>query len=687
MPSSFSKSNGTYAALAVGAVAVTYAGTHAYKSRIQRKYDDGIDLKNQTVEVDPVEHIRRCTFYKDIDIFSFYKTILPTVETLGDVFYNGYLTSKNGPCIGNIDPVNKTAELQWMSYSMALERIRLIGSHLWTEAKLTPMKSTVAIISLNRPEYAFVEHACYMYGFTVLGLYTTYDSSTILSLLEKTQTEVLVVDNLQRIESFRNQLLEKTYLKEILIMDDVRSNEYERIKNFPTILKTMQQSDVRSRPKIDPESIATFILTSGTTGEPKIAMLSHTNLLATLKGNNDRRQRAKIDAQPSNRHCSFLPMAHLYERLVLLHYFLHGSQIVFCPIPEKLFEYYPIVKPTNISMVPRILNKVYDTIMTEVGKSKIKRFLISQALHNEQPTLFSRFIFRKVKNLFGGEVFAMGTGSAPIPPEVLHFFRIALDIPIVEGYGQTESTAAGTITHVTDTSCGTVGSPVPSVEIKLIDVPNTNYQANNNQGEICIRGPTIFKGYYGDEKRTRETIDEGGWLHTGDVGEWTSNGALRIIDRTKHIFKLSQGEYIAPERLEDGYVRSRWVAQIFVDGISSESTVVAIVIPDEEYVRKQFRMANPNVSFQDLCKDEKLKETILADLKRLAKEYKYQYYETVSNIYLHPELFSQENGFITSTFKTRRTEARQYFHNIIHSLYEVRDKITKPTNVEQQSKL
>ncbi|CAF1162990.1 unnamed protein product [Adineta ricciae] len=380
-------------------------------------------------------------------------------------------------------------------------------------------------------------------------------------------------------------------------------------------------------------------------------------------------------------------MAHLYERLVLISNFLHGTQVVYCPVPEKVFEYYPHVQPTNIPTVPRVLNKVYDTIMTEVGKSKVKRFLISQALHNEQPTLFSRIIFRRVRNLFGGKTFAMLTGSAPITPEVLHFFRIALDIPIVEGYGQTESTAAGTSTHITDMSCGTVGSPVSSVEIKLIDVPGTNYRANNNQGEICIRGPTIFKGYYGDEQKTRETIDEGGWLHTGDVGEWTKNGALRIIDRTKHIFKLTQGEYIAPERLEDGYVRSRWVEQLFVDGISTESTVVAIVIPDKEYVEKKYAPKEGNRSFEDLCKDEKLKEIILADLKRIAKEYKYKYYETVSNIYLHPEPMSQENGLITSTLKTRRTAVRQYFQSIIQSLYQTPDHIQPSSTVDLQSKL
>jgi acyl-CoA synthetase (AMP-forming)/AMP-acid ligase II len=265
MPS-FSKSKGTYAALAAGAVVATYAGAQAYKSRMQPKYDDGIDLNNQTVEIDPVEHIRRCVFYKDMDIFSFPKTFYPTVQTLGDVFYHGYSASNNGPCIAYVDPTNKTEPLHWIPYSTALERIRFIGSHLWTEAKLTPMKSTVAIIALNRPEYSFVEHACYIYGFTVLALYTTYDPSTILSILDKTQADVLVVDDLDRIESFKNELLKLNHIKEILVMDDIATSSNDIIKSIPTVLKTMQQSDVRPRPDIDPESIATYILTSGTTG-------------------------------------------------------------------------------------------------------------------------------------------------------------------------------------------------------------------------------------------------------------------------------------------------------------------------------------------------------------------------------------------------------------------------------------
>lgn len=512
MPSSYSKSRGTYAAIAAGTVVAAYAGAKAYESRLEPVINERIDLNNQTVEIDPVEHIRRGVQYADIDIFSYYKTVCPNVQTLGDIFFRGYDNSTNGPCLTNVDLSNKAAPTNWISYGTALERIRYIGSHLWTNAKLIPMQSKVAILSSNRAEYIFVEHACYMYGFTVIGLYTTYDAKTVLSLLERMNTEVLVVDNLDRINSYKNELVRMNGLKEILVMDEIPAGENSKLQSIPSVLKPMQQADVRPLPKVDPESIATLILTSGTTGsmknsvflrscfafsgEPKLAMLSHNNLLATIKALIERRNRTIGNVNANHRHCSFLPTAHLYERINLIYYFMHGSQVAFCPIPERIFEYYPIIRPTVVSMVPRILNRVYDTIMTEVNKSKIKKFLITQALHNEKPSLFSRVIFRKVRDLFGGEITLMVTGSAPITPEVLHFFRIALGVPVLEAYGQTESTAAGTGTHISDASCGKVGAPGPVVEVKLIDVPDTNYRSNNNQGEVCIRGPTVFKGRY-----------------------------------------------------------------------------------------------------------------------------------------------------------------------------------------------
>ncbi|CAF4727324.1 unnamed protein product [Rotaria sp. Silwood2] len=159
-------------------------------------------------------------------------------------------------------------------------------------------------------------------------------------------------------------------------------------------------------------------------------------------------------------------------------------------------------------------------------------------------------------------------------------------------------------------------------------------------------------GYYNDEEKTRETIDQESWLHTGDVGEWTS-------------------AYVAPERLEDIYMRSRWVAQIFVDGISTEATIVAIVIPDEQYVQKNFKSTQVTMTFVELCREEKLKQIILSDLIRLAKENKLKYFETISNISLYSEPFSLKNSLLTMTLKTRRVNARKQFQTIIQSLYTI----------------
>ncbi|CAF3868924.1 unnamed protein product [Rotaria sordida] len=665
------KSRAAYTISIVRGVTVTYTNTRTYLTRIQQIHHDGIDLEQQSVEINPIEHIRRCTFYKDLDIWTLYKTICPNVRTLGDVLYEGCDASNNGPCVGIIQSTNSPDSIEWLSYSMVIEQSRMIGSYLWTLAKLTPIQSKVAIISSNRPEYLFVEQACYMYGFILVNFYTSYDSATIMNLLHRTKAEILVVDNIERIQSIQDDLLKNDHIKEIIIMDDIICGGHNKIRNMSSIFKTMKTNDIRERPIINPENIAIFIMTSGTTCEPKIVMLSHENLLAASKGNILRIERAKLKGSVTVRHCSILPLAHIFERFILLGVFLRGTQVVFCSVPEKLVEYFSIVKPTQLTVVPRILNKIYDTVMIEVSKSKIKQYLIQQALDSEESWWLSRLIFRKVKQLFGGELKAMFTGAAPITPDVLHFFRIALDIPIMTGYGQTESTACGTSTHAPDMSCGRVGSPVATVEIKLIDVPDMNYRSEMNQGEICIRGPTVFKGYYNDEEKTREAIDQEGWLHTGDVGEWISNGALRIIDRAKYIFKLSQGTYIAPERLEDIYIRSQWIAQIFVDGISTEATVVAIVIPDEQYVRKNFLSTQTTMTFLELCKEEKLKQIILSDLIRLAKENKLKYFETISNIYLHSEPFSLKNGLLTMTLKTRRMNARKQFQTIIQSLYNV----------------
>jgi long-chain acyl-CoA synthetase len=269
MLQSFIKSRTTHILFLRKIIPATQSNTFSYRTRIQRLYDDGINLKQQSVEINPIEHIRRCSLYKDVDLYSFYKTICPNVRTLGDALDEGNLASNDGPCVGYLQPSNGTESLQWLSYSTVIERSRCIGSYLWIKTKLIPMQSKVAILSSNRPEYLSVEQGCYMYGFIVVSLYTSYDPATIRSVLQRTGAEVLVVDSLNRIRSFQEELLNNKQIKEIIVLDEVTDERESKIRGLPSIFQTMKNTDITERPIVDPDSTGTFILTSGTTGETR----------------------------------------------------------------------------------------------------------------------------------------------------------------------------------------------------------------------------------------------------------------------------------------------------------------------------------------------------------------------------------------------------------------------------------
>lgn len=228
---------------------------------------------------------------------------------------------------------------------------------------------------------------------------------------------------------------------------------------------------------------------------------------------------------------------------------------------------------------------------------------------------------------------------------------------------------------------GHVGGPIGCVEIALYDVPEMGYKHTDTshrgmpcqgRGEICVRGPNVFKGYYKDEEKTKETIDSEGWLHSGDIGLWRLDGTLQIIDRKKNIFKLSQGEYVAPEKIENILTRSAYIAQCFVYGDSFQSALVAIVVPDEEVVRgwaKSNAGANETDSFALLCQNSSLKDTIMGDVERLSKENKLQGFETVKAIHLESTPFSADNDTMTPTFKLVRQKIRDQNERVINELY------------------
>lgn len=257
------------------------------------------------------------------------------------------------------------------------------------------------------------------------------------------------------------------------------------------------------------------------------------------------------------------------------------------------------------------------------------------------------------------------TGSAPIGKNVLQWYRSVLGCFVVEGYGGTENCGVCTMSLFGDTIPGHVGVPAPYTHIKLKDVPDMNYFASQGKGEICVKGASVFSGYYNEPEKTAEALTADGWQLTGDIGTWTDNGCLVIIDRKKNIFKLSQGEYIAPEKIEILYEKCPIVAQCFIYGNSMKATLVGVVVPDDLYVK---RVYGEDKDYTKLLASEEFNNDVMTAMKGVS-EGVLKGFECVRKIHISPELFSVDNGFATPTFKKKRNVIAQHFLPVFEKLY------------------
>jgi long-chain acyl-CoA synthetase len=382
-------------------------------------------------------------------------------------------------------------------------------------------------------------------------------------------------------------------------------------------------------------------------------------------------------------HISYLPLAHVMERVVFGCLTGLGSRIGFYQGDTlKLLDDVAELKPTIFCSVPRLYNRIYDKVWAGVkAKGGLAELLFKTGFSSKRSNLTSTtkhffwdaLVFGKVRARLGGRVRMMLSGSAPLLPEVMEFLRVAFGCEVCEGYGQTETSAGATITDIGDYSIGHVGAPFPCNEIALADIPEMGYTSKDQpfpRGEICFRGNNCFKGYYKLEEKTKETLDEDGWVHSGDIGMWDAQGRLKIIDRKKNIFKLAQGEYIAPEKVENIYVNNEYVAQSFVYGDSLQAMLVAVIIPDEE-VLKRWAAQNDlgGKSLQELCRSDVVRKFILTQLQAHGKSHDLKGFENVKAIYLDSELFSVENDLLTPTFKLKRHEVKKKYQKQIDAMY------------------
>ncbi|XP_025939864.1 long-chain-fatty-acid--CoA ligase 1 isoform X1 [Apteryx rowi] len=681
------------------------------------------DLAMQSVEVEGSEHARRSSLLNSDELLIYY---YDDVRTVYDIFRRGVHVSNNGPCLGSRKP---NQPYEWISYKEALDRAECVGSALLYRGFKPSQAQYIGIFAQNRPEWVIIEQGCYAFSMVVVPLYDTLGTEAITYIVNKADLSLVFCDKPDKAKLLLTSVEkgETPVLNTIVIMEPFGIDLVERGKKCGVEVFSLREIEELGRvhrqkpmpPK--PEDLAVICFTSGTTGNPKGAMITHQNIVSNTSAFVKATEKAFTPSSedilisflplahmferivevgislfyrtieiyfflqnacllnPSDTHYSFLPLAHMFERLVECVILCHGARIGFFQGDIRLLmDDLKTLQPTVFPVVPRLLNRMFDKIFGQANTS-LKRWMLDFASKRKEAELRSgiirnnsfwdKFIFRKIQASLGGKVRLMVTGAAPVSASVLTFLRTALGCQFYEGYGQTECTAGCSLSLPGDWTAGHVGAPMPCNIIKLVDVEEMNYLAVKGEGEVCVKGPNVFHGYLKDPEKTAEALDKDGWLHTGDIGKWLPNGTLKIIDRKKHIFKLAQGEYIAPEKIENVYLRSEPLAQVFVHGESLQAFLIAIVVPDPETLCSWAKKRGSEGSYEELCKNKDLKKLILEDMVRIGKESGLKSFEQVKDIAMHAEMFSIENGLLTPTLKAKRPELRKYFKSQIDELY------------------
>eukprot|EP00347_Sterkiella_histriomuscorum_P022663 403337627 len=647
------------------------------------------------------------------------------MQTILDLFNYALKKFPNHKFLGTRNQDKQGAPYEWKTYREIYEEteylargLRLMNLdaeivHVNDQTKKEELWRFMGIYVKNREEWAVMDLACMRSCITIVPFFENLGDTGLEYIINQTQLHTMTVETkgAQKLLDMIDQGKIPS-LKNIILMDEVEDefivdvkaqlkvNIY-RYRDIIEMSRTYQLKIWIQEPTAD--TIYMFCYTSGTTGEPKAAMLAHSSFVA-----NQHLHDYGLDSQlnETDIHFSYLPYAHTYEQLILVRCLITGMSCgFFSGDMTQLFADIQTLKPTFLAVVPRILIRVYTKVIEgiyEKGGFALKLFIkaVETKLNNLNKhgilthPVYDKLIFKKIRDIFGGNLKQICTGSASLDPKIFEFFKIAMGFNIQEGYGQTEACGAGTITKVFDVQksqnngeqplLGHVGGVVPLNKFRLKDIPEMNYYHTDNppRGELQLQSSALFKGYFKNPEKTKEMLSEDGWLNTGDVVSVLPNGALKIIDRANNIFKLSQGEYIAPEKLQNIYSQVPIISQIYVYGDSSRSYLVAVAVPDMTQI-EYWVISNGLEMTHDILENEDLKIFILRLLCKKHCEFKLSGLERIHKVHLTSTSFNQENGLVTPTMKLKRYNMREFFAKEIQEMYS-EDNVT--VNKKQEVK-
>lgn len=534
----------------------------------------------------------------------------------------------------------------------------------------------VALHAENSTEWIICDIAILSIGAASVPIYTTQPGDQIKYILENSDAMVHIVSTDEMFADTKPLIKDVSGVKAVI---SIFGSKHKKLKPFDAVLESGKKLDQEKpnlfetlKEAVEPEDLATLIYTSGTTGLPKGVMLTHRNLATNIVASMESLPFSVEEFHDKNV-LSYLPLSHIFERIVDYMYLYMGCRIHYIEQVDEIRDDMATVQPYFLATVPRLLEKIYTGIKVKGQElSGMKKNLYYWAVYlaeeydPEHPPsglnalkykIADKLIYSKIRALFGGKLKGMTSGGAALPPEIFRFMN-ALGFHCGQGYGLTETSPVITVQTKESMRIGSVGKPIPGVEVKIAD-----------DGEILARGPNIMKGYYKNEEQTKEVIDDDGWFHTGDIGKIDDEGYLYITDRKKSMFKLSTGKYVAPQNVENKLSNSGYIDQVIVVGYQKKFCS-ALIVPAYENVKKRLKRDGYSPT-EPLNEDEKIRELIQQEVDKTNKQL--SPWETVKKFQLLENPLTIESGELTPTMKVKRNVVRDNYQDLIDVMYPDED--------------
>ena len=562
----------------------------------------------------------------------------------------------------------KYKSINWYSFKEQSEKVaQFLLSHQ------TEINDNIGIFSNNCPQWTISDLAILSCRATVVPFYSTSTTEQLKYIVEETEMKILFVGNEEQLNKALPLLDDDSGLKKIITFNCLSSKD-RRIISCAEIMKsdtdqellTVLNERLKTATK---EDLATIIYTSGTTGEPKGVMLTHHNMMASMKIHEKRLKVTTDDVS-----LCFLPLSHIFERGWTFFLLYSGGTNVYNENPKEIINEIAVVKPTIMCVVPRFFEKAYDGIQKQIQKqNKIQQRIFNRALSiglkyieyqkdglkapyllNIQHNLADQLVYKKIRKLFGGNIKYMPCSGAAITPELKRFFH-ALDIFINYGYGASETTATISCMRDDKYNFEYTGEIMPDIKVKL-----------SPENMIMVKGDTIFKGYYKKPEQTKEVLKDG-WYYTGDQGQLPGNNQLHMTERIKDIIKTSTGKYVSPQKVELVLSKNKLIEQTCVIG-DNRQYITALIVPKHQQLVEWLHEKGEMVSdIKDALINQTAKEWFHDTLKAIQEEL--PCHEKVVQFALLEEPFSIENGLLTNSLKVRRKYVVQKYEELIESLY------------------